>query len=141
MNELTIIGNVINVTLVLIIGFFVRRWMNTVDANRKDDKEQTERDRISDREEVRRAAEAVADKAARTAENVAEKTAIISNEIKQRIEDNRLFYAQSCTDIKSSIDKLAEHVGIQNGRVGKLETGLAEQIAVCKTRNARTKRK
>jgi hypothetical protein len=115
--------------------------MNTVDANRKYDREQAERDRISDREEVRSITEVVTDKAARTAESVAEKAAIVSNEIKQRIEDNRAFYAQSSTDIKSSIDKLAEHVGIQNGRVGKLEIGLAEQIVVCKTRNARTKRK
>ena len=125
MDSIVIGGVVINGTLFMLVAFFVQRWMN-----------RTEKDREDDREEVRRIANEVAEGAERTAEAVAEKTAAVSTEIKERIEANRIFYAQSYADIKCSIDKLADHVGRQNGRLGHLETDLAKQVEACKIRNA-----
>ena len=132
-----VIGGVaLNGILFTIIGFGIQRWMNMVEENRKTDREEAERLRKEDREEVRRVAEEVAERAERTAHAVAEKTAATSVEIKDRIESNRMFYAQSYADIKCSIDKLADHAGRQNGRLGHLETDLAKQVAACKVRNA-----
>lgn len=103
-----VIGGVaINGMLVLIIGFFVQRWMNRVESDRKDDRESVEH---------------------------------MSTDIKERIEANRTFYAQSYSDIKCSIDKLTDKVGAQNGRIGKLETNLESQIKVCEERNKKKKR-
>ena len=124
MDSIVIGGVVINGTLFMLVAFFVQRWMN-----------RTEKDREDDREEVRRIANEVAERAENTAKTVAEKTAATSVDIKERIESNRLFYAQSYTDIKCSIDKLADHVGRQNGRLGHLETDLAKQVETCKVRN------
>ena len=130
MDSIVIGGVVINGTLFMLVVFFIQRWMN-----------RTEKDREDDREEVRRIANEVATRAENTAKTVAEKTATTSVDIKERIEVNRLFYAQSYTDIKCSIDKLADHVGRQNGRLGHLETDLAKQVESCKIRNATGKHK
>ena len=130
MDSVVIGGVVVNMTLFMWVAFFVKRWMN-----------RTEKDREDDRDEVRRIANEVAERAERTAETVAEKTAATSVDIKERIEDNRTFYAQSYADIKCSIDKLADHVGRQNGRLGHLETDLSVQVATCKARNASGKHK
>ena len=125
MDSIVIGGVVINGTLFMLVAFFVQRWMNRVESDRKDD-----------RKEVIRVAEDVSDKAEQTARSVAEKTEATSKEIKERIESSRIFYAQSYSDIKCSIDKLADHVGRQNGRLGHLETDLARQVEACKIRNA-----
>ena len=130
MDSIVIGGVVVNGTLFMLVTFFVQRWMNRMEKDREDD-----------REEVRRIANEVAERAENTARTVAEKAACTSVEIKERIESNRLFYAQSYTDIKCSIDKLAEHVGKQNGRLGRLETDLAKQVESCKIRNASGKHK
>ena len=126
MDSIVIGGVVVNGTLFMLVAFFVQRWMN-----------RTEKDREEDREEVRRIANEVAERAERTAETVAEKTAATSVEIKERIEANRTFYAQSYADIKCSIDKLAVKVGEQNGRIGKLEGGLEIQRKICEERSKR----
>ena len=126
MDSIVIGGVVINGTLFMLVAFFVQRWMN-----------RTEKDREEDREEVRRIANEVAERAEDTAKSVAEKTAATSVDIKERIEANRTFYAQSYTEIKCSIDKLTEKVGGQNGRIGKLEGGLEIQRKVCEERSKR----
>ena len=128
LDNIVIGGVVVNGILFMLVAFFVQRWMN-----------RTEKDREDDREEVRRIANEVAERAENTAKTVAEKTAATSVDIKERIEANRIFYAQSYSDIKCSIDKLTEKVGEQNGRIGKLEGGLETQKRVCEERNKKKK--
>ncbi len=128
-DNIVIGGVVVNGFLFALVAFFVQRWMNRVEA-----------DRIEDRAEVRRIAEEVSCRAEQTAKSVAEKTAATSQEIKERIEANRTFYATTFTDMKRSIDKLADRVGIQNGRVSKVESDLKSQVKVCEERNKKKKR-
>ena len=124
LDNIVIGGVVVNGILFMLVAFFVQRWMNRTEK---------------DREEVRRIANEVAERAENTAKTVAEKTAATSVDIKERIEANRIFYAQSYSDIKCSIDKLTEKVGEQNGRIGKLEGGLETQKRVCEERNKKKK--
>jgi hypothetical protein len=51
------------------------------------------------------------------------------------ISDNRTERKQEIKEVKESIDKLADHVDIANGRTGKLETKIEKQIALCTERN------
>lgn len=106
MMENYVIGNVvINSLLLAIVVFGIRHWMRLVE-----DRARTNAMRI---------------------EETAHETKM---EIKDAIAENRYEYRQQSSEIKQSIDKLTDRVGLQNGRVGKLETTLAEQVAACKIR-------
>ena len=142
MDGIVISGVIVNGSLLGLVVFFFVRWMNRVEADRKEDRALAEKYRIKDRDEVRRIVEVVADRAERTAKAIADKAELTSRDIKERIEANRLFYAQSYSDIKQvnidfkhSIDKLADKVGVQNGRINRLEKDLAAQTAICVERN------
>jgi len=128
-DNIVIGGVVVNGFLFALVAFFVQRWMNRVEA-----------DRIEDRAEVRRIAEEVSARAENTAKSVADKTAMTAQDIKDRIEANRTFYATTFSDMKCSIDKLTDRVGIQNGRVAKVESDLKVQRQVCEERNKKKKR-
>lgn len=105
MDSIVIGGVAVNGFLVMIIGFFVRRWMNTIDQTRKEDREESNKVLM-----------------------------LHTAEIKAKIETNRTFYQQTYGEIKTSIDKLTDKIGVQNGRIGHLEIELAEQVTVCKER-------
>lgn len=112
-----IIGNfVINGTLLAIAVFFIRHWMNLVE------------------DRARANAMQIKENDVQTRKHLAEVTARTTREIKEAIKENRVEYREQSGEIKGSIDKLSAHVSIQNGRVGKLEMALAEQVAACKIR-------
>lgn len=112
-----IIGNfVINGTLLAIAVFFIRHWMNLVE------------------DRARANAMQIKENDVQTRKHLAEVTARTTREIKEAIKENRVEYREQSGEIKVSIDKLSAHVSIQNGRVGKLEMALSEQVAACKIR-------
>jgi len=131
-DNIVIGGVIVNGFLFALVAFFIQRWMNRVEADRKED-----------RDDVRRIAEEVSDRAEQTAKSVAEKTASTAEEIKVRIDGNRRFYEttfetnkEQYKEIKKEIEKLSKHMEVANGRTGKLEKDLAEQVLACKMRNA-----
>jgi len=56
------------------------------------------------------------------------------DELKQCIRENRDEYRFTANEIKESIDKLADHVAVANGRTGKLENRIEVQVALCAER-------
>lgn len=106
-----------NTVLIAVAGYFIRRWMGVVE----------ERGRIN--------AQNISTNDERNKEKLAQVTAQTTKEIKDAIRENRTEYQKQSDEIKESIDKLAEHISIANGRTGKLEEKIAVQIALCKQRN------
>lgn len=58
-----------------------------------------------------------------------------TEEIKDKIAENKTFYSISYDKIEKGIDRLVEQQRIANGRTGKLEGIVKTQIALCKERN------
>lgn len=100
----------------VIIAFFVKHWMNLVEDRAKCNAIKIEKND------------------AETRKHLADVTARTSREIKEAIHANREEYRSQSQEIKHSIDQLSAHVSVQNGRVGKMEVALAEQVATCKQR-------
>jgi hypothetical protein len=106
MMENYVIGNVIvNAGLLAVAVFFIRHWMNLVE-----------------------------DRARINAMMIRENNISTRQELKEAIHENKAEYKSQSSEIKASIDKLSEHVATQNGRVGKIELELKEQVAACKVR-------
>ena len=90
-----------------IMGGFIKHWINGMEKT-------TENNKIE----------------------LANKTDRTTRELQDAIKYNRDEYHEGINRVVDSIDKLSAHMEVANGRTGKLETRLAEQVAACRTRNS-----
>jgi hypothetical protein len=72
-----------------------------------------------------------------TADKLSMVTEQHSRDLAQVTEKNREEVKNTTKGIVNSIDKLADQVRIANGRTGKIETGLAVQLALCQERTSK----
>jgi len=105
-----------NAALVAVAGFFIKRWMSTMESR----------------------ANTNANNIARQSEWVSKELAGFAattiDDLKESIKENRTEYNRRADTIIQSIDKLSDHMAIANGRTAKLEGRLETQIKVCEER-------
>lgn len=117
MDTVVVLGNMAwNAGLVAVAGYMVKQWMtkieNRTDANAVNIAQQTET----------------------TQKNLAQFTATTVKELKDSIKENRVEANSRADTIIQSIDKLADHIAVANGRTSKLEGKLAMQLKLCDER-------
>jgi hypothetical protein len=119
--------------LVAIAGYFIKKWMTSIENKHKESV-------IAVATVARDTAAAVATVARDTAAAVAtinketrDESTRQTAEIKDGIKANRDEYIRVSGEIKTSIDTLAEHQRVANGRTGSLESKLERQVAICET--------
>jgi len=98
-----IINSGVTIGAVGVAIYLIKKWMNA--------RESTE--------------EAIKADAKQTAKDLAERHDKACNEIKEHIRDNRNFYERTYNDLKKDISEVFQLQRIANGRVGKVEKGLA----------------
>jgi hypothetical protein len=130
--------------LVAIAGYFIKKWMTSIENKHKESViavATVARDTAAAVATVARdTAAAVATVARDTAAAVAtinketrDESTRQTAEIKDGIKANRDEYIRVSGEIKTSIDTLAEHQRVANGRTGSLESKLERQVAICET--------
>lgn len=145
-NELNIANILANggvvITSITITGYFIRKWMNNIENKHKESVLAVSKVAVDTASSVaqvaRDTAAAVAIVAKDTATAVAQvskenrdETIRLTTEIKEGIKTNREEYIRIGSGIKASIDILAEHQRVANGRTGSLETKLERQVTIC----------
>lgn len=105
-----------NAGLVAIAGFFIKRWMNTMETKANVN------------------ADNIAKQAEWTSKELARFTATTTEDLKEAIKENRTEYNHKADNIIKSIDKLSDHMVVANGRTSKLEGRLETQIKLCEER-------
>jgi hypothetical protein len=88
--------------------------------------------REANEKEVRRE---LVETAANVARQLEERHNAATTQIMGKIADNRQFYSDSYGQIKNSIDALANHVAIANGRTATLESTVKAVVARCEERS------
>jgi alpha-N-acetylglucosamine transferase len=143
--------------MISVVSYFMKKWMGSVEKQHElsADKiaEVAKTTAIAVADLTKTTAAAVAEVAKTTAIAVAEvaKTTaaadikvaeeskteikILTTEIKQDIRDSRNENLRISAEIKGSIDKLAEHQAVANGRTGKLEGAIEKVTTLCEERS------
>lgn len=128
--------------LVAITGYFIKKWMTSIENKHKESVIAVSSVAISTASAVAQVARDTAAAVAVVAKDTAAAVAQVSKEnrdeivrmtteIKDGIKTNRDEYIRVSGEIKTSIDNLAEHQRVANGRTGTIEGKVDTQIAIC----------
>jgi len=129
--EVTIIVGIttsIFATMLGIVSHFIKKWMQQTDDTTKTTATALASVVLQHSKDIQTASE-------KSRIELSIETAKIATDVKEVLKEHRDDDRGRSNEIKTSIDKLSEHVAIANGRTGKLEVAIKEITTRCEERS------